>query len=90
MPQIWVMDGEHEAAFINLDTGQLLGYVWHDYYGKYYPTVYVSLFTALKLVINGQGYLVSLRPFPRFAFDLIRSRNLKDACEEVTDIFQPE
>jgi hypothetical protein len=85
---IWLMEGEESAALVNLDTGTLDGFIWHDGCGKYFPTVYVSPLTAWQLIRNHDGFLVSLRPFPRVAVELFRMMNMTDACANVNAVFR--
>jgi hypothetical protein len=80
---IWLMEGEESAALVNLDAGTIDGFIWHDGHGKYFPTVYVSPFVAWQLIRNNDGFLVSLRPFPRLAVELFRMMNMTDAREVV-------
>jgi hypothetical protein len=72
--RIWVTDGE-EAAYINPMSGRVHGYVWHDGYGKYHPTVIVSPWRALRLLRQREGWVVSLLPFPRIAIECCRLKS---------------
>lgn len=84
---IWLMEGEESAALVNLDAGTIDAYIQHDGYGKYFPTVYVSPFIAWQLIRRNDGFMVSLRPFPRVAVELFRMMNMTDACESVNAVF---
>jgi hypothetical protein len=84
---IWLMEGEESAALVNLDAGTIDGFIWHDGYGKYFPTVYVSPFVGWQLIRNHDGILVSLRSFPRVAVELIRTISMVDACADVNAVF---
>lgn len=84
---LWLMEGKDSAVRLNRDAGTIDGYVWHDGYGKYFPTVYVSPFVAWQLIRGHEGFLVSLRPFPRVAVELLRMKKMADACANVDSVF---
>lgn len=84
---LWLMERKESAALVNLDAGTIDGFIQHDGYGKYFPTVYVSPFVAWQLIRNHDGFLVSLRPFPRVAVELLRTTNMTDACADVAALF---
>lgn len=56
-------------------SGRVHAYVWHDGYGKYHPTIIVSLWRALRLLRQREGLVVSLLPFPRIAIECYRLRS---------------
>jgi hypothetical protein len=85
--RIWLGD-EDETALIDIGSGKLLAHVWHDGYGKYYPTLYVSPFRALQLTLRHQAYLVSLLSLPRCQMDLVRLRSMDDAQGAVQAVLQ--
>ncbi len=72
--RFWVSDGE-QATLISPASGRMHAYVWHDGYGKYYPTIILPLWRALPLIWNRKAMLVSLLPFPRLALDFFRFRS---------------
>jgi hypothetical protein len=67
----WIGDDE-EVALIDRDSGRVLAHVWHDGYGKYYPTVYALPWQALRVLRQAGGYVVSVLPFPRLTVELLR------------------
>jgi hypothetical protein len=85
---IWLMEGGESAALVNLDAGTIDGFIWHDGYGKYFPSVYISPFMAWQLIRNHDGFLVSLRPFPRVAVELLRTKSMESACDLVDSVFE--
>lgn len=82
--RFWVSDGE-EATLINPVSGRVHAYVWHDGYGKYYPTIILPLWRAVPLICKRDGEVVSLLSFPRVAmqFYRLRSRSIAAAQEYV-------
>jgi hypothetical protein len=70
IPRTWIGDQE-EAVLVDLGSGKVYALAWHDGYGKYYATVYVSPLRALRLSRNNEGFLVSLLPLPRCAVELL-------------------
>jgi hypothetical protein len=88
--RIWIGDLE-EAVLIDIASGKLHAHVWHDGYGKFYPTVYVSPFRGIRISRRNEGFLVSLLPLPRCILELVRLRSMADAqgCVEhvLGDIF---
>jgi hypothetical protein len=72
--RFWVTDGE-EATYINPRSGRVHAYVWHDGCGKYYPTIIVSPWRALRLIWQHECWVVSLLPFPRIAMESFRLKS---------------
>jgi hypothetical protein len=71
------------AALIDIASGKVLARIQHDGYAKYYPTVYVSPFHALRLTINREAWLVSLLCLPRCEMEIYRLRTMEDALDAV-------
>jgi hypothetical protein len=82
--RIWVTDGE-EATYINPLSGRVHAYVWHDGYGKLYPTIILPFWRALPLIWRREGVVASLLPFPRVAMEFrrVKSRHIEAAQEYV-------
>jgi hypothetical protein len=72
--RFWVSSG-NQAAFINPVSGRVHAYVWHDGYGKYYPTIILPMWKAVPLLCKRHGWIVSLLPFPRVALDFVRLKS---------------
>lgn len=68
---IWVV-GDEEATLIDPDSGRVHAYVWHDGYGKFYPTVIVSPWRAFRLLCRHDGFVVSLLSLPRVTVEMVR------------------
>ncbi len=47
-------------------------YIWHDGFGKFYPTVIVPLWRAFHLLRAHEGSVVSLLAFPRITIEMFR------------------
>ena len=72
--RFWVSDGD-QAALINPDSGRVHAYVWHDGYGKYYPTIILPVWRALPLILKQESYVTSLLPFPRLGLEFFRIKS---------------
>jgi hypothetical protein len=70
-PPRWVAN-DWEASLIDQSSGRVLAYVCQDDNGRYYPTLYVSPWRALRIMKTQLGYVSSLASFPRVALDLFR------------------
>jgi hypothetical protein len=70
----WVAEQE-EAALICPESGRVYAYVYHDGYGKWYPTVIVPLWRAIRLLRDYQGHVTSLLAFPRLTIELVRVKS---------------
>jgi hypothetical protein len=71
---LWVSE-EEKATLIDPDAGKVIAQVWHDGCGKYYPIVFVSPWTAIRLISRECSMLVSLLAFPRFTVELYRLKH---------------
>jgi hypothetical protein len=74
----WIGD-ENSRVLLDLARQRVLAYVRHDGCRKYHPTVFVSFVRALRIITIGEGFLVSLVPFPRCAVELYQLRTMIDA-----------
>ena len=54
--------------------------IWNDGYGKFYPTVYVSLVGARRILSRAPVVSLGMRSFPRCALELLRIK-----CSSMTD-----
>jgi hypothetical protein len=72
--RFWVSDGDH-AALVNPASGRMHAYVWHDGYGKYYPTIILPVWRALPLILKQESYVISLLPFPRLGLEFFRIKS---------------
>ena len=63
---------ESYAACLNPNTGRLHGTLWNGGDGDFYPTVYVSPLTALRIGSQEPIIKLTLRGFPRCALELTR------------------
>ena len=72
-PHSWIEDPfAQQAVLVDRDTGRVLGITSHDGYGKLECEVFVSPWHAFQLARRNDGFLVSLRPFPRVIVELVR------------------
>ena len=79
---MWIGDDCYQGL-VEVDTGRLRGFISQDGDGKYMALVYVSLFRMLQLKRENDGWLRSLRPFPRCAVQLWEVRSFDDAVRLV-------
>jgi hypothetical protein len=87
IPFIWVGD-EHRVVCMNPHSSRVYATMWHDGYGKFFPTVYVSLFAACRIRLHEPVVGLTLRSFPRCALDLLRfkCRSMSDAQEGLQEL----
>jgi hypothetical protein len=87
VPFIWVGD-RHRTVCMNPHSSRVYATLWHDGYGKFYPTIYVSLFDACRIVLREPVASLRLRNFPRCAFELLRlkCRSMSDAQEGLQEL----
>lgn len=79
---VWIGD-QNRRVLVDLAPERVLAYVQHDGCRKYHPTVYVSFVRALRIIAIGEGFLVSLLPFPRCGVELYQLRSMIDAEDTV-------
>ena len=79
IPFIWV-GNDHRAVCMNPNSTRVYASVWHDGYGKFYPTIYASLFAARRIRLHEPVVSFRLRSFPRCALELLRFK-----CPSMTD-----
>jgi hypothetical protein len=72
--RFWISDGD-QAALINPASGRVHAYVWHDGYGKYYPTIILPVWRALPLILKQESYVISLLAFPRLGLEFFRIKS---------------
>jgi hypothetical protein len=84
---IWVGDGEH-AALIDPVSGRSFSYVAHDDATTVRMTLFVGLCHGLHIVRHFDGYLGSLRPFPRVAIELSPYTSLREAQSMAEKLLQ--
>jgi hypothetical protein len=87
VPFIWVGD-DNDSAYLSRDTGRVIAFIWHDGCGKFYPTIYVSLFEACRILRREPVIHFGLRSFPRCALDLLRFKcaSMSDALEAFEEL----
>src|SRR5438105_4680752 len=76
---VWLHTADH-AALCDPQRGILRAVIWHDGYGKYHPTLFVSPVAALRLQWRNRfdGGIVSvtaLRWLSRVAVSLVRTKD---------------
>ena len=90
-PRRWKGDG-NEAILYHPVTDRIYAVLWHDGYGKYHQTVYLSLRDCVRLRIwregwlwlRRQGWLAALWPCPCLAFTGLHYKGeMEDAMEAV-------
>jgi hypothetical protein len=87
VPLVWVGD-EFHAACMNPHTTRVFATMWNDGLdAKYYPTIYVSIWDAVRLLMREQFVSVRLSPFPRVALELIRDKcnSMEEAQQRLVD-----
>jgi hypothetical protein len=68
---VWIGDDEH-AVYMNPNSAKVYATLWHDGYCKYYPTIYVSVPSAIRILLQREAFGLGLRCFPRCALDVCR------------------
>ena len=68
---VWVGDDEH-AVYLNPNSTRVYATLWHDGYCKYYPTIYVSFASAIRLLLQREAFGLGLRSFPRCSLEVVR------------------
>ena len=76
---LWVGD-QDKSTLINPESGKVHAYIYHDGYGKYYPSVTVSPWRAVDLIRRG-GDLTSLLSLPRCTVEMPLKRSMVEAQE---------
>ena len=84
---IWIGD-DYRAVCIDLDSARVHASLWDDGYGKFYPTVYVSLFAACRSLLREPVVSIRLCSPLRCALDLLRFKcssmsEAKEALEQL-------
>lgn len=82
-PPQCVYDSDH-AVFFEPATGRVFATIWHDGYGKYYPTLFLSPLAAFRHWRD--AVTVTFKPLPRIALDCIRLKC--DKMEEAVRIVE--
>ena len=84
VPIIWVGD-ETYTACLNPRTNRIYVKMWNGGDGKFYPTVCISIPTAIRILWLSLTWEFGLRRFPRCAFHLLgfKSRSMNAAQESV-------
>ena len=87
VPFIWV-GNEHRTVCMNPHSSRVYATMWHDGYGKFFPTIYVSLFEACRISLHEPVVSLRLRSFPRCALELLRGkfRSMADAQEGLQEL----
>ena len=87
VPFIWIGD-EHRVVCVNPHSSRVYAMMWHDGYGKFYPTIYVSLFAAGRILLREPVVSLTLRSFPRCALTLLRFKclSMTDAQEGLQEL----
>ena len=86
LPSVWIGD-ENQAVCINPDSAKVYAILRHDGFRKYYPTVYVSIPTALRLLSQRAAFGLRLRNFSRCAVEVFRleCRSMPQAQETIDE-----
>jgi hypothetical protein len=84
VPVIWVGD-ETYAVCLNPRTNRIYVKMWNAGYGKFYPTVYISIPTVLRILWLSLTWEFGWRRFPRCGFSLLgfKSRSMSAAKDSV-------
>ena len=85
-PATYFLAGDESySACINPNTGKLFATIWHDGYGKFDPTHYVSILDALRILRHDRPVSIRLRSFPRLTFEFFRlkCRSMAEAQDQV-------
>lgn len=90
-PLAWIADPfRQEAILLDRDAGRVFATTYHDGYGKHDSDVFVAPFRALQLVLRNQGFVVSLRSFPRLTVELLtlRTEHLAHAKQYIEEVLE--
>ena len=68
---LWIGD-DRRSVCMNPNSTRVYATLWNDGHGKFYPTIYVSLFAARRIYLREPVISFRLRNFPRCALELLR------------------
>jgi hypothetical protein len=87
VPFIWVGD-DHWSVCIDPNSSRVYAMMWNDGCGKFYPTVYVSLVGACRILSREPVVSLGMRSFPRCALELLRSKfsSMTEAQEALQEL----
>src|SRR5882672_3083660 len=68
---IWV-GNKWRAVCMNPDSARVYVSVWHDGYGKFYPTIYATLFETFRIRAHEPIIKYTLHRFPLCGLELLR------------------
>jgi hypothetical protein len=71
LPFVWIGD-ENQAVYLNPNSAKVYAILRHDGFRKYYPTLYVSIPTALRLLSQRAAFGLRLRNFSHCAVEIFR------------------
>jgi hypothetical protein len=87
LPFIWIGD-ENQAVCINPNSAKVYAILRHDGFRKYYPTLYVSIPTALRLHSQRAAFGLRLRIFSPCTVEVFRlkCRSMAQAQECIDEL----
>jgi hypothetical protein len=87
LPFVWIGD-ENQAVCINPNSAKVFAILRHDGFRKYYPTLYVSIPTALHLLSQRAAFGLRLRNFSRCAVEVFRLKcqSMSQAQETIDEL----
>jgi hypothetical protein len=87
VPFIWVGD-DHRSVCIDPNSSKVYAMMWNDGYGKFYPTVYVSLVGACRILSRESVVSLRMRNFPSCGLELLRFKfsSMTEAQEALEEL----
>jgi len=87
IPFVWIGDEEH-AVLMNPNSARVYATLWHDGYYKYYPTIFVSVPSAIRAVLQREAFGLGLRSFPCCSLEVVRFKcfSMSEAQEAVQEL----
>ena len=67
---VWIGDDDL-AVCINPNSGRVYATLWHDGHYGYYPIIYVSVLSAIRMFVQRERFGLRLRSFPGGAFEVV-------------------
>lgn len=67
----WIAN-DWEAVCCDPNSSRVFAYIWHDGCGKFYPTIYLSISQAMRLLVRERVIDINLRSIPTVTLEMSR------------------
>jgi hypothetical protein len=68
---VWIGDDDL-AVCINPNSTRVYAILYYNGCGRYEPTIYVSVWSAIRVLLQAETYWLGLRSFPRCAIGVVQ------------------